>query len=85
MSSLPDPARHARLFEFLRHQGIATRVAERLQAENRARVDGLEARTHLAMALKSWQRPEPGPQARALRVLAAKPGRDHEFFRAVRA
>ncbi len=85
MSCPPDPARRARLFEFLRHQGVADHVAERLQAERRARVDGLEARAHLAVALRSWQRPDPGPQARALRILAAKPGRDHEFFRAVRA
>ncbi len=85
MPRLPGPAgpaRHARLFEYLRQHNVAEDTSRRLHDEERARIDGMDAAIHLALANRSWQRPKVAP---AERRSAAKAGRDHEFFRAVGA
>ncbi len=82
MPRLSGPARHARLFEYLRQQRVAEDTTARLRVEERARVEGMDAAIHLALATRSWQRPMVDPVDRRS---APKSGRDHEFFRAVGA
>ena len=76
-----QPARHSRMFEYLRQQHLADVTARRI-ADEQARTEVLDAQAHMGLAHASWRRADTTPRTRASSAIA---GRDHEFFRAVRA
>jgi hypothetical protein len=78
------PVRHARLFELLRQQNMSEMTAMRLRARVRPRIGQNETRRLLGLAEKSWRPMLPAGAAKPS-ASAAKSGRDHKFFRAVRA
>lgn len=83
---MPVPApgsRHARLFEYLRQQNFGDITSRRLAEAAHSHRAGMDARMCLVLANRSWRRPPVDPPKKP--ALAAKPARDHEFFRAIRA
>lgn len=77
------PNRHGILFEMLRHQTLSDVTTKRVQTKDLARESEIDADAFQKQALQSWGKVKPAALPR--KPLPAKPGRNYEFFRAVRA
>jgi len=76
--------RHGVLFELLRQEVMSVATCKNLETHQHDTVEDRQMHDFLARALGSWEVPEPAEPEDAAEPSAPEPGRDHEFFRAVR-
>ena len=85
MQTAMKPSRRGVLFEMLRRQHMSERTTQALNAQEKERLEEVQAQAFLKRALMSWDAPPVYDIEEPETASAPEPRGYHEFFRAVRA